>query len=190
MIYFSIFGLMMVGCVPQQTLVYTQTSVFHSLQNPMNGITYAIIPNKEQESSLEFKAYANAIKGKLNQFGMIEVDPINAIYKVSFVFGIDNGREIESSVPIFGQNGASTFAVIGAASSSDTIYKRVLNIDIFDSRNIKDGFAQKVYEGKSLSEGHSNSLAEVVPSMIECAFYKFPATSGSKQNCSAPLKSH
>lgn len=181
---------MMIGCMPQQNLVYTQTTVFHSLQSSLNGISYAIIPNKDQESSLEYKAYANAIKTKLNQFGMIETEANSAVFKVSFIFGIDNGREIESSVPIFGQNGTSSFAVIGSASSSDTIYKRILNIDIFDSRNIKDGIIQKVYEGKSLSEGHSNSLAEVVPSMIECAFYNFPVINGSKQNCTAPLKPH
>ena len=86
--------------------------------------------------------------------------PFNqAKYAIFMFYGIDDGKQVVSSYPIFGQTGTSssyttgtvtsygntatyrgttnktpTYGVVGSGASTDTVFKRYLNIDIIDIR--------------------------------------------------------
>lgn len=183
-IFFTLF----VGCA---SFIETKVSAFHELEPSLSGVTYSLVPSKEQEGSLEFQSYAKLVKFELEKRGMLEAPFNQAKYAIFMFYGIDNGKEVISSYPIFGQTGTKssyttgtvtsygnmatysgttyntpTYGVVGSGMWSDTIFTRYLNIDIIDITNSGNGKVRKVYEGKAVSSGSSGQLAPVMPAIV------------------------
>jgi uncharacterized protein YceK len=198
------------GCATVETRVTT----FHELEQPLSGVTYVLIPTKEQEGSLEFQSYAKLIKAELGKRGMIEAPLNQAKYAIFLFYGIDDGKQVVSSHPIFGQTGTSssnttgtvtsygntasyssttyktpTYGVVGSRTKTDTIFNRHLSIDIIDIAKSGDGKVQKVYEGKAISSGSSAELAPVMPAIVRSVFEDFPGKSGSSRTSRQPVES-
>jgi len=199
-----------VGCA---SFIETKVSAFHELEPSLSGVTYALVPTMEQEGSLEFQSYAKLVKVELKKRGMTEAPFNQAKYAIFMFYGIDNGREVISSYPIFGQTGTSssyttgtvnsygnmatysgtthntpTYGVVGSGTSSDTIFTRYLNIDIIDITNSGNGKVKKVYEGKAISSGSSSQLAPVMPAIVKSVFEDFPGKSGVSRTSQQPLQ--
>jgi len=190
------------GC----TTVETQVSTFHELEQPLSGVTYAVIPTKEQEGNLEFESYAKLVKVELGNRGMIEAAFDKAKYAIFMFYGIDNGKQVISSYPVFGQTGIGnsyttgkitlygntaayngttyktpTYGVVGSGTRTDTKFTRYLNIDIIDIPKSVEGKVHKVYEGKAISSGSNSQLAPVMPAIIRSVFEDFPGKSGASR---------
>ena len=201
---------LLVGCA---SFIQTKVSVFHELEPSLSGVTYALVPLKEQEGSLEFQSYAKLVKVELEKRGMTEAPFNQAKYALFMFYGIDNGKEVISSYPIFGQTGTSssyttgtvtsygnmatysgttyntpTYGVVGSGTSSDTIFTRYLNIDIIDITNSGNGKVKKVYEGKAISSGSSGQLAPVMPAIVKSVFKDFPGKSGVSRTSQQPFQ--
>jgi hypothetical protein len=184
--------------------VLTKVSVFHEFEEPVSGLTYAIVPSKEQESSLEFRSYAKLVKAALGEYGMTETPLDQAKYAVHMGYGIDDGEQVISSSPIIGQTGISgahttgritsygntasysattyttpTFGIVGSRTKSETVYRRYLNIDIIDVAKSGNGKVQKVYEGRAESTGENSQLAAVMQAIVWSVFEDFPGESGA-----------
>jgi hypothetical protein len=56
------------GCAPLRS----QVAVSHQLHEDLSGTTYVMIPFKDQEGSLEHKAYEEAVRQELNAKGFRE----------------------------------------------------------------------------------------------------------------------
>jgi len=189
------------GCA---RLVRSQISVFHELPQGFAGTTYAAVPFKDQEGSLEHKAYEQAVRQELNAKGLQEAPMEQAEVVVFLFYGIDTGREVVSSYPIIGQTGVSssytygtvqsygsygtysgtttytpTYGVVGTGVTSHTLYARFLRLDILDKTALAEGKIKKLYEGKIVSGGSSGQLSAVLPTMIKALFEDFPGKSGS-----------
>ena len=202
-------ALLLVGC----TTVRSNISVFHDL--PQNGqpLKYAALPLKGQEGSLEHQSYVNLVKAELNRHGYVETSPSDADIIVFLNYGIDSGREVVSSYPIYGRTGTSssyttgtitnygsfatyngttyntpTYGVVGTGARSDTVFTRFLALDFLDRADLAAGKVTKKYEAKVVSEGSSGQLAAVVPAMIEALFKDFPGRSGSTRRADVPLR--
>lgn len=198
-IVFSLLLFLLGGCATVETTV----SAFHELEQPLSGLTYAVVPTKEQESSLEFKSYAKLVKSELEKRGMTETPFDRAKYAIFMFYGIDDGKEVVSTYPIFGQTGTSssyttgivtsygntasysgttyktpTYGVVGSGASTGTVFKRYLNIDIVDIAKSVNDKVQKVYEGKAISSGSSGQLAPVMPAIVRSVFEDFPGKNG------------
>lgn len=198
------------GCA---TFVETNVSAFHELERPLVGATYALVPTKEQEDNLEFKTYAKDVKSQLAKLGFLEAPFDRAKYAIFMFYGIDDGKQVISTYPIFGQTGSSnsfttgtvtsygntasysgttyrtpTYGVVGSGTSSVTVFRRYLNIDIIDIQKSGDGKVQKVYEGKAVSEGGSAQLAPVMPAMVRSVFEDFPGKSGVSRTSRQPFE--
>ena len=192
------------GCAAQ---VQTKVTAFHELDQPLTGKTFIFIPTKEQEGSLEYRSYAKTVQSELEKRGMTLVPFNQATYGVFMFYGIDDGKEIISTYPIFGQTGTSgaytsgsvttygntasvnattyktpTYGVVGSGTSSDTVFKRYLNIDIVDIKKSTNEKIDKVYEGKAISSGSSGTLSVVMPAMIRSVFDDFPGKSGATKD--------
>lgn len=200
------------GCATAPLPVETNVSVFHAMPAPA-GMKYAMVPYKEQEGSLEYKAYARAVSVELQKAGMVEVDQSAAAAAVFIRYGIDNGREVVSSYPIIGQTGVAssstygtvnrfgntatlnattyntpTYGVVGSGSRSDTVFRRFLDLEIVEMPSLMAGAkVNKLYEGKARSEGTLNQLSTIMPPMIQSIFKEFPGQSGKSRKVSVLL---
>jgi hypothetical protein len=179
----------------------SNVSKFHDLaSNDLTG-TFAIIPADEaQKNSLEFTHYKEILARELTQRGLREVSPNQSPdFIVNMTYSIDSGRSKVGSAPIIGQtsggyttysgsagstpvSGSSytppTFGVVGAAPYSFDVYTRRLEVNIFDGKTFQSGKLNKRYEGKVISEGRSNQLAQIMPYMFQAMFKEFPGKSG------------
>jgi len=180
---------MLSGCA----LLRSQVAVVHQLPKDLSGTTYVMIPFKEQEGRLEHKAYEETVRQELNAKGFRETTVDQAQTVVFFAYGIDKGRAVDSSYPIIGQTGVETctstscldsspwptYGVVGTRETRQTEYTRVLRLDIVDKQALAEGNIEKLYEGKVVSNGSSNQLMKVLPTMVKALFEDFPGQSGS-----------
>ena len=180
---------MLSGCA----LLRSQVAVVHQLPKDLSGTTYVMIPFKEQEGRLEHKAYEETVRQELNAKGFRETTVDQAQTVVFFAYGIDKGRAVDSSYPIIGQTGVETctstscldsspwptYGVVGTRETRQTEYTRVLRLDIVDKQALAEGNIKKLYEGKVVSNGSSDQLMKVLPTMVKALFEDFPGQSGS-----------
>jgi len=168
------------GCV---RFVKSEISVFHELPLSLRSMSYTIIPFKEQEGSLEYKAYEQSIKQELNAKGFRETSLENTDVVIFFSYGIDTGKEVVLSYPIIGQTGVSssstygtiqsygrygtysgtttytpTYGVVGTGVASNTQYARFLKVDILNRTALSENKMAKIYEAKVISRGSSGQL--------------------------------
>lgn len=186
------------------TLVRSEITVFHDIDNYKKDKVFYIFPVQEQKGSLEFNYYANIIKNGLVEKGMIYTDNIeNSNIILLFSYGIDNGKEKIGSVPVYGQTGISSststfnfysrsgntignmstinqpsYGVIGTRQYSYTEYGRFLWIGMFDKQSIIDNNINQLYNATIISIGSSSNIKEVLPSMIKSFFTIYPGING------------
>ncbi len=198
------------GCA---MLLRSQIAVFHELPEGFAGTTYAMIPFKEQEGSLEHKSHEQGIRQELNARGFRETPLEQAEVVVFLSYGIDTGREVVSSYPIIGQTGVSSsytsgtvqsyggygtysgtttytprYGVVGTGVTSRTEYARFLRLDFLDKKTLAEGKIKKLYEGKVVSRGSSGQLVAVLPTMVKALFEDFPGKSGSTRTSTRSLQ--
>lgn len=184
--------------------IRSDISVFHEIPSTFTGATYAVIPFKEQEGSLEHKTYERAVKRELDAKGFKEVPIENAEIVIFLSYGIDTGKEVVESYPIIGQTGVSsshtsgtlysyggygtysgtttytpTYGVVGTGVTSSTEYTRFFKLDLLDKKALTEKQIKKLYEAKVISRGSSRQLSAVLPTMIKALFEDFPGKSGS-----------
>jgi hypothetical protein len=186
------------------TMVRSDIAIFHELPQRSDPIKYAALPLKEQEGSLEHKAYERLVKTELNKRGFVETAVEDAEFVVFLNYGIDIGKQVLSSYPIIDPTGTAssytsgtitsyggyatysgttsstpTYGVVGSGVRSQTVFTRYLRLDILDKAALSDGKIKKVYEAKVTSTGSSGQVAAVMPTMIKALFEDFPGKSGS-----------
>lgn len=201
------------GCLAVQSKV----TRFHEIPaaEPVTERTFAFFPSKEQEDSLEYKTYEAALRTELARVGFREVPFIDAWCVVMLKYGI-NEREIAVSMPVWGQTGTRTvggfgtisqygnvatysgttttvptYGVAGYRASTDTVYKRVLGVAMFEgpsrTADSKTGKPKMLFDGRVVSEGSSGSLATVLPVMMKALFQEFPGKNGETVTVTLPL---
>jgi Domain of unknown function (DUF4136) len=203
----------LLGTLSGCTYLRSQVAVFHQLPKDFSGSTYAMIPFKEQQVSLEHKAYEEGVRQELNAKGFRETPVDQAQIVVFLAYGIDTGKEVVSSYPIIGQTGVSssstygtiqsyggystypgtttytpTYGVVGTGVTSQTQYTRVFRLDMLDKQALAAGTVKKLYEGKVVSRGSSSQLAEVLPTMVKALFENFPGQNGSTRTSTRALQ--
>ena len=197
-------ALALTGCASS---IRVNTTTFQGPRSDMRG-DIAVLPSVgNQENSLEFKAVSDYLMTKLVQAGYSPAKDLkNPSYSAFITYGIDDGKTTISSSPIFGQTGgggsstfgtvgatnfnsstynAPTFGVVGTSTSSNTEYKRVVNIDIFRM----DTTPVKVYEMKAISRGSCGNINAVVNLIIDGMFKKFPGENGKSQTVQTDFSS-
>ena len=188
------------GCMHVQSRI----TVFHQFPPSFSGTSYAIVPLKDQEGSLEYQSYEQVLRQQLNTNGFREMPMEKADLAVFMSYGIDNGRQVVSSSPIYGQTGVAssstsgnvqaygntatysantiytpTYGVVGTDVQSHVEYSRFLKIDMVDRASFVEGKIKKLYEGQAISTGQSGVISAVLPTMIMQMFERFPGKNGS-----------
>jgi hypothetical protein len=186
----------------QQT-IHSQVSAFNQLSRSHRDATYAVMPLKDQRGNRDFVAYEQRVRAHLEANGFVPESLDRAEFVVAMAYANDDGRDVLSSYPIIGQTGSSSSRMsgtmqaygntpsysarsahtpaydVGDADGSDSSdLPRVLRLDIVRRDSIGFGRIEKVYEGEVVSTGSDDTLAAIVPAMIEALFQEFPGTDG------------
>jgi hypothetical protein len=203
-------SVLLYGCAG---FVRSDVAVFHNFSDRSSTVVrYAFVPVKGQESSLEYKNYANLIRSELARYNFEEASVQDAETIVAFFYGIDAVRIKLESVPIFGQTGVSrsqtfgtintygnygtysgttthtpSYGIVGSEVESRTEYGREFSLYIVDKDSIDKGKMEVVYQGNVRSDGSSSQLAKVMPAMIKSLFKDFPGKSGSTRRETFPI---
>jgi len=190
------------------TLVSSEITVFHDIDNYQKDKVFCIFPVQEQKGSLEFNYYANIIKSGLTERGMTFTDNIdNANIILLFSYGITDGKEKTGSLPVFGQTGISSssstfnfynrggnttgnistinnpsYGIIGTRQYSYTEYGRYLWIGMFDKQSLVDNNVKQLYNATIISVGSASNIKEVLPTMIKSFFTVYPGINGKVEN--------
>lgn len=185
---------------------------------PPSGVskTFAFLPTKEQQGSLEYASYCEKVAQRLKVYGW-KYDAAASDTTDYFVFlsyAIDNGETISGVIPIYGQTGGgtafssgtvrtnygtsatytgtttapATFGQTGAIPYNRKEYGRQLILSIIDRAKSVENEVIKVYEGRVASSGSSSEISEVLPIMIEALFKDFPGKSGKTESVVLPFK--
>jgi hypothetical protein len=203
--------LALTGC---GTFIQSSVTVFHELSPTAEAKTYAFIRSKEQQESLEHKAYEEMVRQQLARREFREVSVAQADLAVFLSYQIDNGREVVSSYPLFGQTGVAssytygniyrsyggyssysgtttytpTYGIVGTETTSDTVYTRKVQLDMLNRPLLDQGRVSKVYEGKVVSSGSSGQLNRVMPYLIQSLLQDFPGNSGTTKTVTLPFQ--
>jgi len=201
-------GFVLSGCA---TFVETSSTSFHGDNHASRG-TISVMPiDKNQEGSLEFKAVGNYVLQKLAESGYIQSPNPQSNYVAFVTYGIDSGKSVVTTVPIFGQTSGGTsynsgtvssglksgsynsttttmptYGMVGSMTDSETVYKRVVNIDIFQKETGKP--PQKVYELKGISSGFCGNINSILFNIIDGMFKNFPGENGRSKTVYVPWK--
>jgi hypothetical protein len=88
--------------------VESNVSRFHELTADSKGKSFFILPAKEQEGSLEFRQYAEAVAQKLEAAGYVrKAELLQSDYAVSIGYTISDGKTVISEAPVFGRTGVA-----------------------------------------------------------------------------------
>lgn len=190
------------GCAKH---IKSDIAVFHELPDKLSGKRYSVLPFKEQEGNLEYKAYVRLLKQELQAKGLLEAPLDQSDIVVCMAYGIDTGREATYSIPFIGQTGVSSssisetfqsygnygtysgttiyrpsYGIVGAAPMSYTKYTRYLILNFFDRKAFfEKQNINKLYEATVKSQGKSGQLSAIMPTMIKSLFEEFPGQNGS-----------
>jgi hypothetical protein len=160
--------------------------------------------------SLEFATYAKMISDKLGRSGYSPCDCVasNADLIVFVLYGIDNGRTVLRSAPVYGWTGGGQtyysgvvggysysgssysqpqFGVVGSQQYSQVQFTRFLQVSMADGADMRTGKVTWKYEGRVTSTGISGNVSQIVPVMIDALFQNFPGVSGKTRRVSLPL---
>lgn len=171
-----------------------QSSVTRFHENPtLIGKRFVMMTTREQEQSLEYKVYAEKVGQWLQRFGMTPAPAGRADMGVHLDFSVDDGREVISSSPVYGQVGgglgysgkkhkkgaaghAPIYGVIGTELHSDTLYTKKLSLRLTDQNHNRP-----IFEGSVINDGSDPSFAPVVDCVIASLFQNFPGLNGQTE---------
>jgi hypothetical protein len=198
---------LMAGCATRG--VETSVTTFHGGQHEQRGVIAVLPIDGSQTNSLEFNAVSNYLLKKFESVGYVSDEKTKtAEYFAYITYGIDNGKTTSSTVPIFGQTGGGTsfssgtvnsgnrfgsysgttttmptYGMIGAVPVDTTVFKRVVNIDVYK----KETQIQKKYELRGVSVGTCGNINVVLYNIIDGMFTNFPGVNGQTKVVEIPL---
>ena len=204
------------GCVttPEQTLITSNVSVFHTITEKNKSRKVVVLPfKKELESSLEFQNYKKIIEHNLQKNGFNIVQEKDTSDFIAFVsYGIGGGKDKPIFSPVFGSTGGwngtfrglpynwgaggtnwgaggttysmPTFGVVGSRTGNIIIYTTQLALDLVETSTLESKKVNKIYEGRVKNTGSCSMIPAVMPEMLESLFKDFPKQSGSTHTIS------
>lgn len=179
------------GCGP--AVVSSNVLRFHTLAAPGGeGRTFAVIPDDNQQGSLEFRSYADQVARRMQAQGFHQVaEGAKPQLVVRLFYAVDDGRTEIWTTPIYSYNdywrryyGAAAawpapyYDVTGANTNSTTIYTHRLELKMIDGEAFRAGKRDDVFEGRAVAERETRELVLTMPFLVEALFNDFPGQSG------------
>jgi hypothetical protein len=208
---FSIFAALgMALAVSACTTVLSGVQNFSDPTVSYAGKSFAVRPIKGQETGLEYDDYAGYVASKLTAYGMVQAPLGQADFVAAIQYGVDDGRTVSGTTPIYGQTGGGeaahsgtiegpdgtatysgtsytpeTYGVVDEIEWSKTDYTRSFDLVIVDGRSVASGEPEQVYQANAISIGKENNFHSVSRCVIDTVFDRFPDVSGATRFVSA-----
>lgn len=210
--YFILFvaSLLAIGCAT----VSLQGNVtrFHALEP--GSRSFVILPENEQQGSLEFRTYAGFVSEKLRASGWREAPLETADVAIFVQYKISQGHRIAFNYPVFGSvptgttntygtvntfgntstinattTQQTTLGVVGTGTGSRTEYDRAVRMTMYSLAAYRQSQKlESVYEGEIRSTGSTGDLPTVMPALLDGLFQDFPGKSGTARVVSIPIR--
>jgi len=178
------------ACGPH--MVSSNVLRFNELSAAPRGGNFAIVPEKDQEGSLEFRAYADMVARRLEGLGYKRTDKADrADLVVSLNYGVDDGRVETWSTPIYSYNDywrryygraadwpPAYIEPLGSDTHSTTVFTHRLDLRISDARKQRQGQRENLFEGRAVTERQTREPVTTVPILIQALFENFPGQNG------------
>ncbi len=210
--FIFLFSLLLINCATTKTYIQAKATKFHALEQ--RPYTFIILPEKDQQDTLQFRTYANFVEEKLKQKGWSPTPYDSAEILVFIQYQISQGHEVKFNYPIFGSVPSGTtnsygtvttygntstitattkqetrLAVIGAGTSSRMMYDRALRMTMYSLNAFNNSQKiESIYEGEIRSEGTTNDLPAVMPALLDGIFQDFPGKSGTTSITTIPIQ--
>ncbi len=185
------------GCA---STLSTQVTTFRNDFDAYAGKHYEIRPSAEQRDSLEFEAFASALRAALEREGMVraatgEVADLAVMMRYSVTPSQAATRAGGGTIGIGAGGGGFSMGSLGVGvgislplgggRDAEVVgYRREVQVQI--DRLGDQG--SRVFEGKAVSDGSSASLAPVMPAMLRALFDRFPGANGTTRVVEVPLE--
>lgn len=164
------------------------STYFYQQEVPQQGRVLIVAADPEHNESLEFQHYKSLFAVKLSELGYgITEEKDQAELVALITYGIDTGKTVIKSQPIYGYSGyygrysMPHYTVVGVSNTESTEYMRAIAMDLIDAQSIRDGEPKKLYEVRVKSRGKCSNLNQVFPAMLTGMFAKFPGDSGKTE---------
>lgn len=189
------------GCATTKTVVADVTR-FHTLGAGVQGKTFAIVAvDPEQERSLAFHNFGDAINARLSAIGMQQytgnAGPTAADYVVTLQYAVTGPTPDVRTRGWYGPRFGFSYGHwgrhwgygVGYGFPYDPFwdddiyidtrqtYVRRLELDIYKGATYGGG-KERVFEGRAISAGLNGQIEPVIPYMLEAVFRDFPGQSG------------
>lgn len=181
-------SMLLVGC---GTTIRSEVTTFHEWPDSPQNKTYVFEHTKEQNDSLEYRAYENMVRAQLAKLGFVET-PISQSPELkaslSYSISVRDVREVYPVVvqpfapgpmwhPYYGPLYYDPFwygpPIVQQQETNYQVFTRRLRIVLARMAN-----GRNLYETTVVSEGSNGSLAAVMPYMVRAAFADFPGPNG------------
>ncbi|PUA20260.1 DUF4136 domain-containing protein [Glaciimonas sp. PCH181] len=196
--------LLVAGCA---SVIRSDVTTFNEWPADLPDKSFVFAHTPEQNNDLEYRHYENLVRTALQQLGFtIAANGAQPQLKVSLAYGVTS-RDVHVVEPVVIDTGfyGSPFygpgwgnrgfygpysdpfwynsPVVAERESNFQLFTRQLNVRIARASN-----AQKLYDVTVISEGKINSLAKVMPYLIQSAFTDFPGQSGVPRRVELKIK--
>lgn len=203
-------ALLAIGCATAS--LQGSVTRFHALES--GSRSFVILPENEQQGSLEFRTYAGFVSEKLRATGWREATLETADVAIFVQYKISQGHRVTFNYPVFGAvptgttntygtvntfgntstinattTQQSTFGVVGTGTGSRTEYDRAVRITMYSLPTYRQSQKmESVYEGEIRSTGSTGDLPTVMPALLNGLFQDFPGKSGTTRTVSIPIR--
>ncbi len=190
--------LVLSGCA---TTIETEVTSFHQLpaRAELQGRSFAIVADPAHQGSLEDATYADAVRQALLRQGLVEAPEGRvADYAVNIRYSSVPAqtwhRHSGSSVGVGLSGGGFSLGGLGigigigipigrGSDQTTTTYRHELDVDLSNWGASSGGRYQsasgtRVFEGKAVAESDKDSIASVMPALVEGLFNDFPGANG------------
>lgn len=192
-------GLALAGCA---ATVPTEVTTFHQLpaRADLQGRSFAIVANPARPASLEDATYTDAVRQALLRQGLVEAPEGRvADYAVDLRYSSVPAqtwhRRSGSSVGVGLSGGGFSLGGLGlgigigipiggSRDETTTTWRHELDVDLNSwgvsgaSSGAQAGSGTRVFEGRAVAESNTDSIASVMPALVEALFNDFPGANG------------
>ena len=196
--------LLLVGCA---SVIRSDVTTFNEWPADLTDKSFVFTHTPEQNNDLEYRHYENLVRTALQQQGFtLAADGVPSQLKVSLAYSVTS-RDVHVVEPVVIDTGfyGSPFygpgwgnrgfygpysdplwygsPVLAQRESNFQLFTRQLNVRIARASD-----AKQLYDVTVVSEGRMNSLAKVMPYLIQSAFTDFPGQSGVPRRVELKIK--
>ncbi len=184
----------------------TEVTTFHQLpaRSELSGRSFAMVSDPAQRDSLEHASYADAVRHALVRQGLVEAPAERvADYAVNVRYSTAESASYQrrggSSVGVGVSGGGFSLGGLGlgigigipiggGGQRSTPTYRHELDVDLNTWGSTAGGQpGTRVFEGRAIAENEAESIASVMPALVEALFDDFPGANGRTRNVEVRL---